>query len=114
MTLLDCHAEVNAVDDKGWSALMHAVDQGYHTAVTMAGRGGKRLKECMELLVDRMRDLDSQIGRPMTSLDTVLCEGHLVVTLKSCDHLYLEGLPEHDLNTYVVTIMTQRGISEYS
>jgi ankyrin repeat protein len=135
MTLLDCRAEVDAVDDKGWSALMHAVDQGYHTTaavlldgkadlkivnhnadtiLTMAGRGGKRLKECMELLVDRMRDLDSHIGRPMNSLDTVPCEGHLVVTLKSCDHLYLEGLPEHDLNTYVVMIMTQRGISEYS
>merc|ERR1719487_1327226 len=115
-TFLDCRAEVDAVDDKGWSPLMHAVDQVNHntdTVVTMAGRGGERLKECMQMIVDRMRELDAKIGRPMKSLDTIDCEGHIVVTLKYCENLFLEGRREDEFNTYCVIIMTQNQVSEY-
>lgn len=135
LTLIDCFADLNAVDAKGWTPLMHAVDQEHistaaliidakadlrcvnfngDTVLTMAARDSV---DCLELLVDRMREIDVGKGRPLRSLDYLPCRGHLMVTLKRCGELWLEGTSREELNTYAVVQICDagdEGQSEYT
>jgi ankyrin repeat protein len=132
LTLIDCFADLNGIDAKGWTPLMHAVDQEHFstaailvdakadlrcvnfngdTVLTMAARDSV---DCLELLCDRMREIDSGKGRPLNSLDYLHCRGHLMVTLKRCGELWLEGTSREELNTYAVLQLCNEGQREYT